>query len=95
MEYPIEIDVYSSQTTVNKVQSELSYSFRVQQNFAQQYGFLDRQASQYDSRLDWSREKFCQSLYENPGPKPLLFVSKAIKNLLHRDFNRTIIEHIR
>ena len=24
------------------------------------------------------RDEFCQSLYENPGPKPVLFVSKTI-----------------
>ena len=42
-------------------------------------GFLSwYQASQYGSRLDWSRDEFCQSLYENSGPKPVLFVSKAI-----------------
>ena len=44
----------------------------------QQYEFSNRQASQYGSRLDWSRDKFCQSLYENPSPKPVLFVGKAI-----------------
>ena len=63
---------------VNKVSSELFFPFRAQQNLDQQYGFSDRQASQYGSRLDWSRDEFCQSLYENPGPKPILFVSKAI-----------------
>ena len=33
---------------------------------------------QYGPRLDWSRDEFCQSLYENPGPKHVLFVSKTI-----------------
>ena len=74
----IEIDVYCSQTTVNNVLNELFYPFRAQQNKGQQYEFSDRQASQYDSRLDWSRDEFYQSLYENPDPKPVLFVSKAI-----------------
>ena len=28
-------------------------------------------------RFDWSRDEFCKPLYENLGPKPVLFVSKA------------------
>ena len=63
---------------VNEVSSELLYQFRAQQNVGQQYGFSDRQASQYGSRLDWSRDEFCQSLYDNPSLKPVSFVSKAI-----------------
>ena len=63
---------------------ELFYPLRAQQNFSQQYEFLDRQASQYGSRLDWSRDEFRQSLCENPGQKPVLFVSKAIKEYIVR-----------
>ena len=74
----IEVDACFSQTMVNKVLIEVFYMFQLQQNLAQQYGFLNRQASQYNSMLDWSRDEFCQSLYENPGPKTVLFVSKAI-----------------
>ena len=33
--------------------------------------------------MDWSRDEFCQSLHENPGQKPVLFVSKAI--MIHTD----------
>ena len=78
----MEVDVCSSQTTVNKVLSELFYPFRAQQNLGQQHKFSDRQASQYGSKLDWSRGDFCQLLYENPGPKPVLFVSKATKGFM-------------
>ena len=60
LKYSIEIDVYSSQTTVNKILNELFYPFRAQP---------------YD--------EFCQSLYENPHPKPVLFVSKAIKSIIN------------
>ena len=49
-----------------------------QQNLSQQYEVSDRQVSQYGSRLDWSRDEFYESLYENPGPKPVLAFSKAI-----------------
>ena len=78
LKYSIEVDVHSSQTTVNKILSELFYQFRAQQYLGQQYGFSDRQASQYGSRLDWSRDEFYQSLYENPGPKPVWSAGKAI-----------------
>ena len=47
LKYSIEIDVYSTQTTVNEILNELFYPFRPQ--------------------------------YENPCPKPVLFVRKAIK----------------
>ena len=56
----------------NKVLSELFYPFRAQHNLRQQ------KASQYVLKLDWSRDEFCQSLYENPGPKHVMFVRKAI-----------------
>ena len=48
------------------------------ETLGQQYEFSDQQASQYFSRLNWSRDEFCQSLYENPGLKPVLSVSMAI-----------------
>ena len=38
LKYSIEMDVYSSQTTVNKIQNELFHPFRAQQNQGQQYG---------------------------------------------------------
>ena len=57
-----------SKTTLNKVLRELFYPLRAQKNFGQQHGLLDRQASQYGSRLDWSRDEFRQSLCKNPGP---------------------------
>ena len=63
---------------VNKVLNELFYPFRDRQNSGQHNGFSNWQASQYGSKLDWSRDEFCQSLYENRGPKPALFVSKAV-----------------
>ena len=82
LKYSIEVDVHGSQTTVNKILSELFYQFRAQQYLGQQYGFSDRQASQYGSRLDWSRDEFYQSLYENPGPKPVWSAGKAITYLI-------------
>ena len=85
MKFSIEVDVYSSQTKVNKVLSDLFYPFRAQQNLSQQYGFLDRQASRYGSRFHCSRDEFYQSLYENLGPKPVLFVGKAIIHNLAKD----------
>ena len=81
LKYSVEIDVYSSQTTVIEVLNELFSPFRPQQNYDQQYGFSDPWGSQYGSRLDWSRDEFSQLLYENPGPKPVLFVSKAIRKM--------------
>ena len=39
LKYSIEIDVYSSQTMVNKILNELFYPFRALQNKDQQYGF--------------------------------------------------------
>ena len=41
LKYFIEIDVYSSQTMVNKILNELFYPFQAQQNQGQQYGFSD------------------------------------------------------
>ena len=41
VDYCIENEVYSSQTTVNKILNELFYPFRAQQNESQQYGFSD------------------------------------------------------
>ena len=35
--------------------------------------------------LDRSRDEFCQSLYENPGPKSVLLVSKAIKHVINQE----------
>ena len=67
---------------VKKVLSELFYSFRAQQNLDQQDGFLDPQTSQCTSRLDWSHDKFCQSLYENPCPKLVCFVSQTMSPFL-------------
>ena len=65
IEYSIEVDVYSFQATVNKVLSERFYPYRAQQNLGQQYEFLDLSANQYGSRLEWSGDKFWQSLCEN------------------------------
>ena len=69
----MEVYVYFLETTVNKVLSELFSPFRAQQNLGQQYGSSDKQASQYSSRLDWSCDGFCQSLYKSPSPKLVLF----------------------
>ena len=63
---------------VNKVLSEQFYPIRAEENVGQQYEFSNRQASQYGSRLDWSHDEFRQSLYENSGPRPVLFASKVI-----------------
>ena len=82
MKYSIEVDIYSSQSMVNKVLSGVFYSTRAQQNVGQQYGFSDWQANQYGFRLDCSRDEFYLSLYENPGPQPVLFVSKAIISII-------------
>ena len=41
-----------------------------QQNSGQQHGFSDRQASQYGSKLYWSRDKFRLSMYANHVKTP-------------------------
>ena len=78
MKYSIEVDVYFSKTALNKVLRGPFYPLRALQNFSQQYRYLDRQVSQYGSRLHWSRDEFCQSLCRNPGPKPVFFVTYGI-----------------
>ena len=86
LKYSIEVDVYFSKTILNKVLRELFYPFRAQKNFTQQYGFLDGQASQYGPRLDWWHDEFRQSLCKIIGPKPVLFVSKAIQQKIEYYF---------
>ena len=66
---------------VNKILNERFICFELSKTKANNTNFLiNKPVSQYNSRLDWSRDEFCQSLFENPGPKPVLFVSKAIIN---------------
>ena len=52
MNYSIEIDAYSFHVKVNNVSSELSYTFRDQQNLAQQSDF--RTGKPVNMASDWN-----------------------------------------
>ena len=62
---------------VNKILNELFYPFRAQQK-RPTIRIFKLVSQSIRLGLDWSRDEFYQSLYENPGPKPVLFVDKAI-----------------
>ena len=72
---------------MNKVLSEMFYPFRAEENLAHngfRIGKPVKTAPNWTGRVP--RDEFWQSLHENPGPKPILFVSDAINPLINTAF---------